>query len=59
MQSYLREGWKICRVIWKKAGKHAELSERRLDGQYAELSERRLDNMQSYLRESWTICRVM
>jgi hypothetical protein len=39
MQSYLREGWTICRIIWEKAK------------QYAELSERRLDNMQSYLKE--------
>jgi hypothetical protein len=48
MQSYLGEGWAICRVVLKKAE------------QYAELSRIRLNNMQSYLKESWrTICRVI
>jgi translation initiation factor 2 alpha subunit (eIF-2alpha) len=47
MQSYLRDGWTICKVIWENAK------------QYAELSGRRLNNMQSYLEEGWTICRVI
>jgi hypothetical protein len=48
MQSYLGEGWAICRVVLKKAEQYAELPERKLE-----------DNMQSYLEEDWTISRVI